>query len=324
MSMTNEEILKVEDLYVTFNTDYGLANAVNGVTFSLKKGETLGIVGESGSGKTVSVLSIVRLLPPIGTSISGKIIYKGKDLLQLSLREMRTIRGSEIGFIYQDPMTSLNPVLTIGYQLTETLRACAKISKQEATEKARELLHLVGITNTKERLSHYPHQLSGGMLQRVMIAIALASNPSLLIADEPTTALDVTIQAQIIELFCQIREEFDLSTIWISHDLGVIGGIADKVIVMYGGRIMEMAETLHLFSKSRHPYTNALFDCIPKLENPFIERLINIPGSPPNPYEASVGCPFAPRCERVMDICRQEMPPLEVVEDNHAVACWVV
>jgi oligopeptide transport system ATP-binding protein len=318
-------LLEVTDLKTRFHTPEGIVHAVNGVSFQLEEGGTLAVVGESGCGKSVTMMSILRLIPiPPGEIVSGAVQYRGRDLLRLDEEAMQSdIRGREIAMVFQDPMTSLNPVLTVGRQLTEPLRVHLNMDPEQATQRAVELLEMVGISDAKNRLTSYPHQFSGGMRQRVMIAMALACNPSLLIADEPTTALDVTIQAQIIELVKELREKIGLSIIWITHDLGVVAGLAQRVIVMYAGYIVEEADVDALYEDTRHPYTLALMAALPHAERRRAGRLKSIPGAPPNLLVKPVGCPFAPRCDFVQEKCRTENPPLEMIAMNHSIACWV-
>ncbi|MFM8320056.1 MAG: ABC transporter ATP-binding protein [Chloroflexota bacterium] len=296
--------------------------AVNGVTFDLMEGESLGVVGESGCGKSVTMMSLLQLIPtPPGIIAGGKAIFHGKDLLRLKADEIRDVRGSQIGMIFQDPMTSLNPVLTIGKQVSEPLMLHLKMNKTEALERVVELLKLVGIPEAEKRLNQYPHQFSGGMRQRVMIAMALACNPQILIADEPTTALDVTIQAQIIDLVRRLREELGMSVIWITHDLGVVAGLAERVIVMYAGFIIEESPVKELYAHPTHPYTVGLLNSLPRMDNLEHQRLADIPGLPPVLIEKPKGCPFSPRCPHVFDRC-QENPPLMEVGIKHRAACW--
>jgi oligopeptide transport system ATP-binding protein len=298
-------------------------HAVNDISIEVLEGETLAVVGESGCGKTVSMLSILRLLPiPPAEISSGKAIFRGRDLLQITEAEMEDIRGKDIAMIFQDPMTSLNPVLSIGRQMTESLRVHFNMNKETAYLRAQEMLEKVGIPDVGKRLKDYPHQFSGGMRQRVMIAMALACNPSLLIADEPTTALDVTIQAQIVELVLELREQFGMSMIWITHDLGVVAGMADRVIVMYAGKIVEQALVDDLYESPNHPYTIALAQSVPRVDHRREKRLKSIPGAPPNLLVEPLGCPFANRCEYAFDRCRQEMPPLIDIAPQHKAACW--
>jgi len=315
-------LLEVIDLQTHFRTEDGLVRAVNGVSFSVDKGETLGIVGESGSGKSVTSLSVMRLIPnPPGKIVGGKILFDGEDLLTYDEDEMRKIRGKNIAMIFQDPMTSLNPVLTIGRQITESLELHLRLTGKEARRRAAELLALVGIPSPEKRLDDYPHQFSGGMRQRVMIAMALSCNPDLLIADEPTTALDVTIQAQILELINKLKEELGMAIIIITHDLGVVAGMADRVNVMYAGRVIEEGPTDQIFADPRMPYTIGLLQSIPRLDEERGRRLNPIRGLPPDLINLPELCPFAPRCDFVQDTCYQQVPPLRPVEPNQRAAC---
>jgi oligopeptide transport system ATP-binding protein len=321
-------LMEVKDLVTRFYTQEGVVYAVNNVSYKLNEGETLGIVGESGSGKSVHALSIMRLIAmPPGKIENGEVTFQGRDLLKISNEEMRSVRGAEIAMIFQDPMTSLNPVLTIGTQITEALRLHMGMGQKEADDRAAELLTMVGIPDAKRRLKSYPHQFSGGMRQRVMIAMALSCNPKLLIADEPTTALDVTIQAQIIELVKKLREQFGMAIIWISHDLGVVAGIADTVQVMYAGRIVERGPAEEVFKDTRHPYTLGLLKSLPRHDQrQGHERLTQIEGSPPDMRKPPKGCPFAPRCTFKQAICDEVIPPLVPGPDSspeHLKACHV-
>jgi oligopeptide transport system ATP-binding protein len=326
----NKVLMEVKDLVTRFHTQEGTVYAVNGVSYKLREGETLGVVGESGSGKSVHALSIMRLIPqPPGKIEKGEVTFSNRgDLLRLSPDEMRLVRGAEIAMIFQDPMTSLNPVLTIGTQITEALRLHMGMDKRAARDRAAELLGLVGIPDAARRLNNYPHQFSGGMRQRVMIAMALSCNPKLLIADEPTTALDVTIQAQIIELVKRLRDQFGMAMIWISHDLGVVAGIADTVQVMYGGQIVERGSVKEVFKDTRHPYTLGLLKSLPRLDaRQGGQKLMQIEGSPPDMRKPPKGCPFFERCTfRIPGKCDEVMPPLipgpEAAPD-HLKACWV-
>ncbi len=324
MNFQNEKkpILIIDDLVSRFNTPEGTVYAVNGVSFELGEGETLGVVGESGSGKSVSMLSALQLIPqPPGKIVRGQAIFRGKDLLRMSGDEIRSIRGGQIGMIFQDPMTSLNPVLTIGRQISESLMLHLGMGKHEAEERVVELLRLVGISSAEERLKQYPHQFSGGMRQRVMIAMALACNPKILIADEPTTALDVTIQAQIVDLVKKLRDEIGMSVIWITHDLGIVAGIAHRVIVMYAGYIIEMASVKDLYTRPTHPYTLGLLNSLPRLDSDERKRLTDIQGLPPLLLEEPVACPFKPRCAYAFDRCEKN-PSLFEVGKDHLAACW--
>lgn len=316
-------ILEVKDLQTVFFTPYGVVHAVNGISYFLREGETLGVVGESGCGKTVSVLSIMRLLSePPAKIVKGSIRFHNQELLSLSRKEMQLIRGSKIAMIFQDPITSLNPVFTVGFQISETLRLHLKMSKKDAWDRAAELLQLVGIPEPHSRLDNYPHQFSGGMRQRVMIAMALACNPSLLIADEPTTALDVTIQAQFLDLVKRLRDQTGMSMIWITHDLGIVAGLVDRVIVMYSGFIVEEASVDDLFSNPSHPYTKALLRSLPNIKHLSGEKLETIEGLPPDLLRLPKGCPFAPRCMFTVDKCK-ENPSLIQITPDHKIACWV-
>ncbi len=323
MATSQKVILEVDDLRTEFHTEEGVVHAVNGISYSLHEGETLGIVGESGCGKSVSVLSIMRLLASPPAEIRGSVRFKGTDLLQLPEAEMRKIRGAQIGMVFQDPLTSLNPVLTIGYQMIEPLQLHLGMGKAEARERAVELLEMVGIPAARNRLDDYPHQFSGGMRQRVMIAMALACNPALLIADEPTTALDVTIQAQIVDLMKQLRDEIGMTLIWITHDLGVVAGLVDRVIVMYAGFIVEDAPVDDLYDNPRHPYTKALLRSLPRMDGSPGEKLETIEGLPPDLVALPPGCPFAARCKYAKPICREQRPPLEEIAPGRRLACWV-
>jgi len=318
----DEPVLRVTELTTQFDTQDGVVHAVNGVSFTVNKGEFLGVVGESGSGKSVTMMSLLRLIPmPPGEIVSGEAVYEGRDLLKIELDELRTVRGGKIGFIFQDPMTSLNPVLTVGYQIEESLRIHQELDKAERAARAVELLNLVGIPAPEERLRSYPHELSGGMRQRIMVAVALACSPQLLIADEPTTALDVTIQAQIIELVKDLRDKLGTAVIWITHDLGVVAGLVDRVIVMYGGRIVEEALVDELYASPQHPYTFGLLGSIPRLDQKGSE-LVTIKGQPPSLYRLQDSCSFAPRCPRAFDRCRAQSPPLLQISATRRVACW--
>jgi oligopeptide transport system ATP-binding protein len=318
-------VLNVENLTTEFATDEGVVHAVNGISYSLKEGETLGVVGESGCGKTVHALSVLRLVPaPAGRIVAGKVSYLGIDLLQISEEEMRQMRGHEIAMVFQDPMTSLNPVLTIGDQIMEPLLWHLEMNKRQARQRATELLDLVGIPEAGKRLDAYPHEFSGGMRQRAMIAMALACDPKLLIADEPTTALDVTIQAQILDLVNRLRERLRMSMIWITHDLGVVAGLAHRVIVMYAGHIVEEARVQDLYANPRHPYTVGLLQSLPRVDRPRPEqRLVPIAGAPPDLLSLPAGCPFLPRCTHSTGLCEKENPTLRLVTRGHRVACWV-
>ncbi|WP_298817200.1 ABC transporter ATP-binding protein [Chloroflexus sp.] len=315
-------LLEVRDLRTYFQTQDGIVKAVDGVSFYVNRGETLGIVGESGCGKSVTSLSIMRLIPtPPGKIVSGQILFDGDDLLQASEEEMRHIRGNRIAMIFQDPMTSLNPVLTIGRQITESLELHLKLTKKEARDRAIELLDMVGIPSASKRLDNYPHQFSGGMRQRVMIAMALSCNPELLIADEPTTALDVTIQAQILELINRLREELGTAVILITHDLGVVAGMTDRVTVMYAGKVVEEGPTHEIFANPRMPYTIGLLRSIPRLDEERGRRLKPIRGLPPNLIDLPPICPFSPRCDYAREECLTSAPELRSVGADHRAAC---
>jgi oligopeptide/dipeptide ABC transporter ATP-binding protein len=318
-----EPLLQVENLSTYFHTDEGTARAVEGVSFDVHPQETLGIVGESGCGKSVTSLSILRLIPdPPGRIEGGRIRFMGRDLLELSEKEMRKIRGNDIAMIFQEPMTSLNPVFTVGDQIGEVLRLHRGLSREQASERAIEMLRRVRIPDPEQRVDEYPHQLSGGQRQRVMIAMALACDPALLIADEPTTALDVTVQAQILELLKQLQDEYGMAIMLITHDLGVIAETAHRVVVMYAGVVVEVGTIYQVFDGPNHPYTEGLKAAIPKL-GVKVEELHTIPGSVPSPYEEITGCPFQNRCPYVMDICRREFPPLFTVGEGHVARCFL-
>ncbi len=317
------KLLEVQNLTTRFYTQDGVVQAVNGISYDLAEGETLGIVGESGCGKSVSVLSIMRLIPdPPGKITDGEVRFLGRDLLQISDNEMRRVRGAEIAMVFQDPMTFLNPVLTVGFQIMEALRLHQGMDNQQARERAAEVLTLVGLPSAAERLDDYPHQFSGGMRQRAIIAMALSCNPSLLIADEPTTALDVTIQAQIMDLVKRLQEHLGMAVIWITHDLGVVARLTKRVIVMYAGYIIEEASVKDLYGYPRHPYTIGLLGSLPRLDEAPGTKLFSIPGQPPDQVALPDGCPFAPRCDYVIERCMQENPVLETVGVKHTVACW--
>lgn len=319
--MQNRELLEVRDLRTYFDTEDGTVKAVDGVSFELMRGETLGIVGESGSGKSVTNLSLIRLIPqPPGRIVSGEILFRGKDLILLSEEELRKIRGRRIAMIFQDPMTSLNPFMRISHQLMEITRLHLGHSKSQAYEHAVKMLEIVGIPDARARAQSYPHEFSGGMRQRVMIAMALSCQPELLIADEPTTALDVTIQAQILELVKELKRESGTSVILITHDLGVVAGMTDHLIVMYAGKVFEQAPTVELFARPGNPYTKGLLRSVPDptADEP---KLYQIPGLPPDVAHLPPGCPFAPRCDRAVDKCRQEYPPFVQLTPVHYSLC---
>ena len=316
-------LLEVRDLVTRFHTEQGLVRAVNGISYTLDKGEAMALVGESGSGKSVSVLSILGLLPkPSGRVEGGAALLEGRDLLSLPASELRRVRGRDLAIVFQDPATSLNPVLTIGHQLTEGLRQHLRMTVAAARERAAELLTLVGVADPVERLSDYPHEFSGGQRQRIMIAMALACRPSVLIADEPTTALDVTIQAQIALLVKGLQKSLGMAIVWITHDLALAAGLADKVAVMYAGYIVEQAPVRAIFARPRHPYTLGLLRAMPRVDRSGPERLEAIPGAPPDLREDFHSCPFAPRCAYVVDRCRQDNPPLLETGPGHRSACW--
>ena len=318
----NGKILTVSDLKTYFQTEDGVVKAVDGITFTLEKGETLGIVGESGSGKSVTNLSIMRLIPePPGKIVSGTIVFDGVDVRKLSIDEVRKIRGKRMAMIFQDPMTSLNPFLRISTQLMEVTELHLGHNKKQAREHAIKMLDTVGIPDAKNRIDGYPHEFSGGMRQRVMIAMALSCDPELLIADEPTTALDVTIQAQILELIKDLKARMGTSVILITHDLGVVAGMTDKIIVMYAGKVFEQAPTFELFATPANPYTKGLLKSVPDPAHEDGTELYQIPGLPPDVAHLPPGCPFAPRCERAEDICRVQYPPFVEINENHRSLC---
>jgi len=316
-----EPLLEVKDLKTYFLTENGIVKAVDGVGFKVYQGEVLGLVGESGCGKSVTAFSIIRLLDYPGKTVEGEILFKGENLLRKTDAEMRKIRGKDIAMIFQEPMTALNPVLTVGFQISEALLMHFKISQEEAIKKTIELLKKVGISMPEQRINEYPHQLSGGMRQRAMIAMAMSCDPILLIADEPTTALDVTIQAQILDLMRTLLREFNGSLIMITHDLGVIAEIADRIAIMYAGKIVEYANKRTIFYSPLHPYTFGLLTSIPRLDLE-MKRLNVIPGVVPNPLHFPEGCKFNPRCSFVTDRCKEEEPQLIEVEEGHLVRCW--
>jgi len=319
-----ETLLEVKDLETRFFTPDGVVKAVNGISYTLNKGEIMAIVGESGCGKSVGVMSLIRLIPePPGKVTGGEAFFMGRDLLKMDSDSIRQVRGREIAMIFQDPMTSLNPVLTIGHQISEGLKAHMGLDKSEARERGIELLEMVNIPEAGNRIDDYPHQFSGGMRQRVMIAIALACMPHILIADEPTTALDVTIQAQIVKLVKRLRDELGMAVIWITHDLGVVAGIAERVVVMYAGSIVEEAQVDDLYESPAHPYTFGLLGSLPRLDVLRDSRLTSIDGMPPDLIALPEGCPFAARCNYVIDRCRKDRPSLLPVAPRHNVACWV-
>lgn len=320
-----DTLLEVKNLKTIFNTEDGVVKAVNGVSYSMDIGEVLGVVGESGCGKSVHALSIMRLIQiPPGKIAEGEIYFEGKDLLKLSEREMRDVRGGEIAMVFQDPMSSLNPVYTVGFQIIEALKLHTDLNTSAARDRAAELLSLVGIPEPRKRLDNYPHQFSGGMRQRAMIAMALSCEPKLLIADEPTTALDVTIQAQIVDLVIKLQEEMGMAVMWITHDLGIVAEMAHTINVMYAGYIIERGNSRDIFKRTRHPYTMGLLGSLPKIDEAPGTKLTAVPGLPPDLVRLPPGCPFYARCEYREDHCRAEMPPLEEADtQNHLVACWL-
>ena len=321
---SGQPLLDVRGLRTEFHTQDGTVHAVNGISYTLREGEAMGLVGESGCGKSVSALSLMRLIPtPPGRIAGGEILFEGRDLLNLSDEEIRRVRGNQIAMIFQDPMTSLNPVLTIGRQIGESLELHKGMDRKAARQRTVELLEMVGIPSARSRVDDYPHQFSGGMRQRVMIAMAISCEPRLLIADEPTTALDVTIQAQILDLILGLRQRLGMAVILITHDLGVVAGVCDRIAVMYAGYIVEEATAEELFADPRHPYTLGLLRSLPRIDQPRRERLIPIEGMPPDLINLPRGCPFAPRCTYAVDRSEEELPVLEPVGPQHRVACWV-
>jgi len=323
MKQPEHLILQVENLEFEFITQDGLVKAVNGISYTLSEGETIGIVGESGSGKSVGVHSLLQLVPcPPGNLVNGKALFKGEDLVRMSEKQIESVRGKEISIIFQDPMTSLNPVMSINQQLTESMELHLKLTHKQASTRAIEMLTMVGIPDPSSRVKDYPHQFSGGMRQRVMIAMALACNPSILIADEPTTALDVTIQAQILRLIKSLRDELNMAIIWITHDLGITAGLAEKVLVMYSGFIVEKADVYSLYHHPAHPYTKGLLGSLPGMRLKE-DKLLSIDGMPPDMTDLPKGCPFAQRCIYVIQRCLDERPMLVDVGIKHKTACWV-
>ncbi len=321
---TGEPVLSVRDLRTYFKTDEGIVKAVDGVDFELHAGETLGIVGESGSGKSVTSLSLMKLIPsPPGRIVSGQVMFEGQDLLKKSEAYMRHVRGNKISMIFQDPMTSLNPFLKVSTQLVETVQLHQGLSRSAARNQAIESLKMVGIPGAEQRVDNYPHQFSGGMRQRVMIAMALSCNPKVLIADEPTTALDVTIQAQILDILRNLAQELRVAVIIITHDLGVVAGMCDSINVMYAGKIVEKGTATELFDDPKHPYTQGLIRSVPRMDQDVTGRLYSIQGQPPSVIDLPDCCPFYPRCEYAMDICRRKYPGAEALENNREVACWL-
>jgi len=319
-----DKLLEVKDLKTSFFTHLGEVKAIRGVSFHLNKSEAIGIVGESGSGKSVTSLSIMRLLQHPGKIVGGEIFFKGEDIVKRSNKEMMNIRGNEIAMIFQDPMTALNPVYTIGNQISEVILKHQKLSKKDAYNKSIEMLKLVGIPDPEKRIKNYPHEFSGGMRQRAMIAMALSCEPDLLIADEPTTALDVTIQAQILSLMKELNSKLNTSTILITHDLGVVSDVCSRIIVMYGGLIMEQGDKRDIFYSPQHPYTMGLLKSIPKLDSGQKIRLVPIAGTPPDLLNPPSGCPFYARCDYAMRICAKEQPPCFSETDGHQTMCWLL
>ena len=316
-------LLEVEDLRVQFHTRRGVVKAVDGVSFSVERGETLGLVGESGSGKSVSCLALMRLVEaPAGRIVGGRVVLDGQELLDLSEREMRDVRGGQISLILQDPLSSLNPAYTIGNQVAEAIRIHQGFKGKELTDSVVEILTAVGIPQAGQRLKQYPHQLSGGMRQRVAGAIALSCRPALLIADEPTTSLDATVQAQYLRLLSELQEEFRFGMIFVTHDLGIVARLCDRVAVMYAGRIVETGSTRQIFNEPAHPYAKALLATLPSLDSRK-RRLLTVGGQPPIPVNLPPGCSFAPRCPEVMEICRETFPAQSVLSDRHRVLCWL-
>jgi len=322
--MTNDVILQVKDLKTYFKLDEGLLKAVDGVSFDLCKGETLGIVGESGSGKSVTNLAIMRLIPsPPGRIAGGEVLFMGKDILKMNDEEVRQIRGNKISMIFQDPMTCLNPFMRISTQMIETIVLHQGLDKVAAKEKAIEMLKLAGIPAPEKRIDQYPHQFSGGMRQRVMIAMALSCEPEILIADEPTTALDVTIQAQILELIRDLSVRLGTAVILVTHSLGVVAGMCDSICVMYAGKVVERGTADEIFTDPKHPYTQGLIKSVPRLDRTSSQRLYSIPGQPPNVINLPDCCPFFPRCERAMDVCKTKYPKVAELGPKRNVACWL-
>lgn len=324
MNKDNKKLLEIKDLRVSFFTPAGEVKAVGGISYDLAYGEVMGIVGESGSGKSVEAYSIMGLLQSPGEIIGGSVTFEGEDVLAYNKKQMQDFRGNQVSMIFQNPMTCLNPVYKVGDQLIEAIRVHKKISKKEASARAIEMLELVGINNPDRRMNQYPHEFSGGMRQRVMIAMGLICDPKLLIADEPTTALDVTIQAQIIELMKEIQKKTGMAIIFITHNLGVVAEICDKVSVMYAGHIVEQGPVDDIFYEPKHPYTWGLLRSMPRVDAEEYERLVPIQGTPVDMLNPPAGCPFAPRCDHAMKICLRKTPPLFKASDNHVSACWLL
>ena len=319
-----DSLLRVENLRVEFSTPHGVVHAVRGISYTVGRGETVGIVGESGCGKSVGVMSMLRLIPqPPGRIRGGRVLFEGRDLLTLPEHEIRRVRGNDVAMVFQDPMTSLNPLLTVGLQVAEPLQVHKHIDRRSAFRRVIDLFDLVGIPSPSERVRNYPHQFSGGMRQRVMIAIGLSCTPKLLIADEPTTALDVTIQAQIVALVKRLKADFGMAVLWITHDLALLSGLADRVLVMYAGEIVEEAGVDELYARPAHPYTRALLNSIPRVDLGRTKKLDSIPGAPPDLRRALPGCPFYPRCGLRVARCEHQSPALQPLTDGHNVACWV-
>ncbi len=322
--MQNHTLLQIKNLKTYFYTSDGIIKAVDDVSWEVDRGEVIGLVGESGCGKSVTALSILRLIPdPPGKIIGGEILFEGRNLMSLSLEAMRKIRGNDISMIFQEPMTSLNPVFTIGAQIAEAIQLHQHLKKKEAINKAIEMLKSVGIPSPEKRVKEYPHELSGGMKQRAMIAMALSCNPKILIADEPTTALDVTIQAQILDLMLNMKEEFSASIVLITHDLGVIAEMAQRVVVMYAGKVMEQADVYEIFENPLNPYTQGLLNSLPKMDIAHKQKLNTIPGIVPGLYDLPKGCKFSPRCSQVMEVCKLSEPDLVEAKDKHWSRCWL-
>ena len=323
MATGSDTLLEVKNLTVSFFTYAGEVKAVRGISYDVKKGEVMGIVGESGSGKSVSSFGLFGMIPDPGRILEGEIFFDGRDVVKMSERELLKMRGKEISMIFQDPMTSLNPVFTVGNQIDEVLRKHTSLNKAERRQRIIELFQLVGINQPEKRIDQYPYEFSGGMRQRVMIAMALACNPKLLIADEPTTALDVTIQAQILELMKELKQKIDMSIVFITHDLGVVSEICDHICVMYAGKIIERGTSDQIFYEPKHPYTWGLLASVPKVNADEHERLIPIEGNPVDLIHPPMGCPFAPRCKYCMRACLTKMPPESTVQEGHSVSCWL-
>ncbi len=322
--MDTEVLLDIKDLEVSFYTKGGEVQAIRKISYQLRKGEVLGIVGESGSGKSVSSHCILRLLPGNGKIKSGQILFEGKDIVSMTGKEIADLRGNRISMIFQDPMTSLDPLFTIGFQIEETLKKHTNLDKKQRKERIIELLQMVGINNPQKRIHQYPHEFSGGMRQRAMIAMALSCDPDILIADEPTTALDVTTQAQIIDLLKELKDKLGMAIIFITHDLGVVSDICDRILVMYAGKMVEIGEKQQIFYEHRHPYTEGLLHSIPKMDADRLAELVPIEGNPPNMLHIKEECPFAPRCKYCMHVCVKQEPPAMRLTAGHEAACWLI